>query len=222
MGTSDLIRLAQELAECGGVHRLTSLINAAVHVTLEHERRRTVEAWEDGPCGVGMSDKVALASTPDGPAIIDRYKADRDAASRALGHDGAPERVFDPQGARGAKSIDLQITQASMCNAAPQMTLNGERKPLPQSGCQGEYPRGGRMQVCPVSDADCLSHCTRTSEADCPLTKRDFGLPCGGISHDADSKIAARFGSAQSDFARRFVPRHMPPVDPTIAAEDPA
>lgn len=40
MTATDLIRLAQELAECGGVHRLTSLINAASHVHLEHERAR--------------------------------------------------------------------------------------------------------------------------------------------------------------------------------------
>lgn len=56
----DLIRLAEELAQCGGVHRLTNLVTAAIHVALEHERRgRTVEAWEDGPeCGAGMSDKT--------------------------------------------------------------------------------------------------------------------------------------------------------------------
>lgn len=209
MTATDLIRLAEELAECGGMHRLTSLINAAVHVTLEHERRRTVEAWEDGPCGVGMSDKVALASTPDGPAIIERYKADRDAASRA------PERE-DECGGLGGPGTDRGVSTAlsatagviahngrpvlhcghangpclggcydhgwckadpnpppgMLRNPAPLTSINGERKQLPQSDCQDEYPRGG-------------------------------------ISHDPGSPLL----KAQNDFGRRMVPRYPNPED---------
>ena len=103
MGTSDLIRLAEELARCGGVHRLTNLVTAAIHVLREHDQRRTVEAWEDGPeTGVGMTDKVALASTPAGPAIIDRYKADRDAASRA------------PEGAEASGEIEENVGESRL------------------------------------------------------------------------------------------------------------
>ena len=86
-----------------------------------------------------------------------------------------------------------------------------ERGPLPLSDCQDEHPRGA-MQVCPVSDADCLPHCTRTGEADCPLTKRDFGLPRGGISHAPDSPLLR----CQDDFGRRRerkVPRYRDPEE---------
>ena len=38
MTATDLIRLATELAECGGVHRFNNLVAAASHVLLEHER----------------------------------------------------------------------------------------------------------------------------------------------------------------------------------------
>ncbi len=40
----------------------------------------------------------------------------------------------------------------------------------------------------------------------------------GGITHGEGSPLL----KAQSDFGRRHPARHMPPVDPTIAAEDPA
>ena len=144
MTATDLIRLAEELARCGGVHRFNSLVAAASHVLLEHERggverweripwelgqpqprisdgvydgirmvagggfeglrrRCRVEAWEDGPeTGVGMTDKVALASTPAGPAIIDRYKADRDAASRA------------PEGAEASGEIEENVGESRL------------------------------------------------------------------------------------------------------------
>lgn len=85
------------------------------------------------------------------------------------------------------------------------------RRSRPQSDCQDEHPRGA-MQVCPVSDADCLPHCTRTGEADCPLTKRDFGLSRGGISHDQGSPLLR----CQDDFGRRRerkVPRYRDPEE---------
>lgn len=153
----DLIRLAQELARCGGMHRLTNLVTAAVHVHLAEEdaridrlesclrailaadergqgtpfaeamdeaarlvawgrkpRARTVEAWENGPeVGVGMSDKVALASTPDGPAVIELYRTARDGMQ-----------------VQPTAGMCRRCSAAPLANPAPQMALNGERKPL--------------------------------------------------------------------------------------------
>lgn len=171
MGTSDLIRLATELAECGGVHRLTSLINAAVHVHLEHERharafidalereqRRTVEAWEDGPeCGVGMSDKVARDLTLEIHDDAQRALRDRPPRYRPQAPSRAPEREEASGGISRQAETETRLTSPgtglasksvkpfceTLANPAPLTSINGERKPLPQSDCQGEYPRGG-------------------------------------------------------------------------------
>lgn len=140
----DLIRLAEELARCGGMHRLTNLVTAAVHVTLEHERRAEAE---DGPCGAGMSDRVVvsrrveaapaadgecdcaeepaeprptLASTPDGLAAIDLYRAAK------LLADGL------------ATSPVCRCGATMLSNPAPTMPERGERQPIPFSDCQGE------------------------------------------------------------------------------------
>ena len=63
MTAADLTRLAHELAEHGGQHRLTNLVTAAVHVFLQHDRASwppTLRAEpDDSETGVGMSDKVA-------------------------------------------------------------------------------------------------------------------------------------------------------------------
>lgn len=65
MTATDLIRLAHELVEHGGVHRLTNLVTAALHVCLEHDRASwppTLRAEpDDSEAGVGMSDKAAPA-----------------------------------------------------------------------------------------------------------------------------------------------------------------
>ena len=93
MTSTDLIRLAQELAECGGVHRLTNLVTAAIHVLREHDQRRTVEAWEDGPeVGVGMSDKVARDLTLEIHDDAQRALRDRPPRYRPQAPSRAPER----------------------------------------------------------------------------------------------------------------------------------
>ena len=183
MGTSDLIRLAQELAECGGVHRLTSLINAAVHVTLEHERRGE-------EVGVGMSDKVAPAPetvcprcgrgdtrcwadtthgycdfkdtvwmTPSeaeygglgGPETDRGVSTALSATAGVIAHNGRP--VLHCGHANGPClggcydhgwcKADPNPPPGMLRNPAPLTSINGERKQLPQSDCQDEYPRGG-------------------------------------------------------------------------------
>lgn len=177
MTATDLIRLATELAECGGVHRLTSLINAAVHVHLEHERARTVEAWEDGPeTGVGMSDKAASGAWSPPP-----HWSQRGAPSRAPERDGECGGPGGPGTDRGALAgsgappvavspnwgFAIVNNNVLRSNPAPVMPERGERKPLPQSDCQGEYPSGG-------------------------------------IIHDPGSPLLAL---AQDDFGRRKVPK---------------
>ncbi len=93
MTATDLIRLATELAECGGVHRLTNLVTAAIHVLREHDQRRTVEAWEDGPdVGVGMSDKVARDLTLEIHDDAQRALRDRPPRYRPQAPSRAPER----------------------------------------------------------------------------------------------------------------------------------
>lgn len=220
MTATDLIRLATELAECGGVHRLTSLITAAVHVHLEHEHARierlesclrailaadergqglpyaeamdeaailvgwhrnpcvrTVEAWEDGPeVGVGMSDKAASGAWSPSP-----HWSQRGAPSRAPERDGECGGPGGPGTDRGALAgsgappvavspnwgFAIVNNNVLRSNPAPVMPERGERKPLPQSDCQGEYPSGG-------------------------------------IIHDPGSPLLAL---AQDDFGRRKVPK---------------
>jgi hypothetical protein len=60
MNIADLHRLCDALDECGGIHRFTAVVDAAAQVWQAAERRPkpTVERWEDGPHGAGMSDKT--------------------------------------------------------------------------------------------------------------------------------------------------------------------
>jgi hypothetical protein len=81
-------------------------------------------------------------------------------------------------------------------NPAPIMSERGERKPLPKYDCQDDP----HEQVL-------VRHRELAAEYR------------NGCSNAPDSPILSK---AQSDFGRRLPPRHMPPVDPTIEAGDPA
>lgn len=120
----DLIRLAEDLAKCGGIHRLTNCIAAACHVFAEHERRARacVEAWEDGPHGVGMSDKSA-----DCAAASRAPSGDGDAA----GPGGQPSNRCASTGPE--TTLDLICHNATL-NPAPITPERGERLPVPSGG----------------------------------------------------------------------------------------
>lgn len=70
---TDLQCLAAELERLGGVHRFNAVVRAATQVLLRHEH---------GALGAGMSDRAArdpLGSSPMGRAVIESYRAVRDA-----------------------------------------------------------------------------------------------------------------------------------------------
>lgn len=145
MTGADLIRLAEDLAQCGGIHRLTNCLAAACHVFAEHERRaaRTVEAWEDGPLrmpehgedweagvfGAGMSDKFCGPSetadcsepgrAPEGAGPF--------GGSRGLPDDGGVSRPL--RAAPASKSVKLFCE--TIVNPAPLTPERGERMPVP-------------------------------------------------------------------------------------------
>jgi hypothetical protein len=184
-------------------HALAYLINAAVRLhcrTREAIRPPAVEAWEDGPCGVGMSDKAdrcgAASRAPEGAEASGGICGGLEASTRSMGS-GTGLAAKRPcrqcgktdAGCSGDESYGVCMTQGiswaisqysgswhdqSTTNPAPLSPESGERQPLPLADCQDEHPRG--------------------------------------VTHAPDSRIVQRFGSAQSDFGRRLVPRHMPPT----------
>lgn len=124
MTGADLIRLAEDLAQCGGIHRLTNCLAAACHVFAEHERRaaRTVEAWEDGPeCGAGMSDKTVPPATVGELAmsIADaKLTALREAAIRPPSSEEPSGRAAEAQDGRGASETVVWAVPAKFIRCA--------------------------------------------------------------------------------------------------------
>ena len=141
----DLIRLAEDLAQCGGIHRLTNCITAACHVFAEHERRAAEE------CGVGMSDKAVRVNLD----AVARFEAAHGGASGAPAGAEASGGILRRVDARGALAgtpdglASILTNSATNCaqsvNPAPVMPERGERQPVPLrtgNALADEHPRG--------------------------------------------------------------------------------
>jgi hypothetical protein len=229
MNVADLHRLCDALDECGGLHRFTAVVDAAAQVWQAAERRPkpTVERWEDGPhIGAGMSDKVVrawMSSSECEPGVPHEWHdvvegemcASCCATRKTLTVSSTAS--IAPEGAEAARRVmerrcscfdthppsetcptceDQFLEVTPRRNPAPIMSERGERKPLPKYDCQDDP----HEQVL-------VRHRELAAEYR------------NGCSNAPDSPILSK---AQSDFGRRLPPRHMPPVDPTIEAGDPA